>query len=177
LKLTGLYRYLLIASLVALSTNSHAQTQPCLNDLPESIRSTIEQDNWTILQLQDLAAEDIPVWKVNHPGQCPGVTAGNFYPKAKTSYLVAMIQRDEKKLTEKLLLVYLKKDKTETHVVVPPTQVPDPSVVWKLHPGHYLGIDGKASISRESFVFEKLVGPARQYYYQGTTLKSIVLSR
>ena len=35
----------------------------------------------------------------------------------------------------------------------------------------------KTTISRESFVYEKLVGPANQYYYDGSHLKSLVLSR
>jgi len=49
--------------------------------------------------------------------------------------------------------------------------------VWKLPPGHYAGVDGKrASISRDSFVFEKVASSATQFYYQGSKLQSFIIS-
>jgi hypothetical protein len=170
---------------IVISLAAHVYAEDCLNNLPASIRSAVEQDNWTILQPQDLAGTDPQRWKGNHPGECPGVTSGNFYPKGKTSYLVALIQRDptqgseQNKQLEKLTLVYLKKDNPIILVVIPPTQVAAPMVVWKLHPGGYQDLYGtkKVKISRESFVYEKLVGPANQFYYDGSHLKSLVLSR
>jgi hypothetical protein len=165
-----------VAIFIAISTHSHAQT--CLNGLPESLRSAIEQDHWTIVQPEDLSEADLRFWKNGHPGECPGVAAGDFSSKAKSSFIVALIQRDDQKnLLEQVLLVTLKKNRPVTEVAVPPTQVPTPRVVWKLAKGRYLGIDGtKASISRNSFVFEKLVGSAKQYYYDGSHLKSFILS-
>jgi len=178
----SLYQGILLAIVISLS--AHARAEDCLNGLPQSVRSTVEQDNWTILQPQDLAGNDLQVWKVNHPGDCPGVTSGDFYPKGKPAFLVALIQHDQtqgsdqKNLLEKLALVYLKKDQPITEVVVPSDPVAAPLVVWKIRPGHYLGIDGtKASISRDSFIYERPAGPARQFYYDGTRLKSFVISR
>jgi hypothetical protein len=179
----SVYKGILFAIVISFAAHVHAED--CLNNLPASIRSAVEQDNWTILQPQDLAGTDPQRWKGNHPGECPGVTSGNFYPKGKTSYLVALIQRDPTQASEqnnqleKLTLVYLKKDNPITVVVIPPTQVPAPMVVWKLHPGGYQDLYGtkKVTISRESFVYEKLVGPANQFYYDGSHLKSLVLSR
>jgi hypothetical protein len=174
---------ILFASLLSLS--AHTRAEDCLNNLSPSIRTAVEQDNWTILQPQDLAGTDPQRWKGNHPGECPGVTSGNFYPKGKTSYLIALIQRDPTQAAEqtsrleKLTLVYLKKDSPITVPVIPPTEVPAPMVVWKLHRGSYQDLYGakKVTISRESFVYEKLVGPANQFYYDGSHLKSLVLSR
>jgi hypothetical protein len=173
---------ILLAFVISLSAHSHAED--CLNSLPQSVRSTVEQDNWTILQPQDLAGNDLQVWKVNHPGECPGVASGDFYPKGKPAFLVALVQHDQtqgsdqKNLFEKLTLVYFKKNLPVTEVVVPPTEVVAPFVVWKIRPGHYLGIDGtKASILRDSFIYERPAGSARQFYYDGTHLKSFVISR
>jgi hypothetical protein len=173
----SLYKGMLLA--IFICYGRYSQAENCLSNLPQSVISAVEQDNWTILQPQDLAGNDPQVFKVNHPGECPGVVAGNFYPKGKTSFLVATIQQDnQKNLLEKLTLVYIKKDHPITGVVVPPNQVAAPYVVWKLHPGHYQDLYGKkTTISRESFVYEKLVGPANQFYYDGTRLKSFVISR
>jgi len=179
----SVYKGILLAIFISLSGHA-AHAEDCLNNLPQSVRSTVEQDNWTILQPHDLAGNDLTLWRLNHPGECPGVTSGDFYPKGKPAFLVALIQRDptqgsdQKNLLEKLMLVYIKKDQPISQVVVPPAQVAAPLVVWKIRPGHYLGIDGtKATISRDSFIYEKLAGPSQQFYYDGTRLKSFVISR
>lgn len=178
----SLYRSFLLATFISLSV--HVYAEDCLNNLPQSIRSTVEQDNWTILQPQDLADDELKLWKINHPGECPGIASGDFYPKGKPAFLVALIQRDrtqasdQRNLLEKLTLIYLKKDQPVTEIIVSPTQVDALFVVWKLRPGHYMGIDGtKASISRDSFIYERPAGSAKQFYYDGTRLKSFVISR
>jgi len=173
----GLSKWILIAALFAVSAHTYAE--PCLSGLPDSARAAVEQDNWTIVQREDLSEADQRVWKNGHPGECPGVAAGNFSPRAKSSFIVALIQRDfQKNLTEKVVLVTMKKDRSETELAVTTISIATPYVVWKLPKGRYLGIDGtKASISRNSFVFEKLVGPASQYYYDGSRLKTFVISR
>jgi len=172
-----LNKWVLVATL--LSNGVHARAESCLNSMPDTVRSTAEQDNWTILQPQDLPDTDLKIWKNAHQGQCPGVATGNFSPKADTSFVIALIQSDDQKnLLEKVVLVTQKKGQSETAVVVSPMQVKSPSVVWKLPPGHYAGIDGtKAGISRDSFVVEKINSSAKQFYYQGNRLQSFVISR
>jgi len=169
---------------IAISLSAHAYAEDCLGNLPPTAQSAVEQDHWTIVQPHDLLGSDPDRWKGNHPGECPGVTSGNFYPKGKPAFLVALVQKnpvqgaDQASTLEKLTLVYFKKNRPVTVAVIPPTQIPAPLVVWKLHPGRYMDIYGsKTTISRESFVYEKLVGPANQYYYDGSHLKSLVLSR
>lgn len=173
----SLYKWILIAAFLAIPARSHAEA--CLNGLPETLRAAVEQDNWKIVQRDDLSESDIRVWKNNHPGECPGVASGSFSPKFKQSFIVALIQRDgQNNLLEKVLLVTQKKNQPVTEDAVTTLAVATPYVVWPLKKGRYLGIDGtKASISRDSWVFEKLVGPASQYYYQGSNVKSFVLSR
>ena len=173
----NLPKWLQIALLLAVSTYTRAEG--CPTDLPDSARAAIEHDNWKILQPLDLPMADAKMFKNAHQGQCPGVAAGNFYPKADSSFLVALIQQDDQKiLTEKLVLVTLKKGQMETAEAIPPTQITKPSVVWKLGPGHYAGIDGtKAHLSRDSFVYEQIVSTAKQFYYDGTHLRSFVISR
>lgn len=170
-------KWVLVA--ILLSSAVHSRAESCLNGLSDSVRSTVEQDNWTILQPQDLPDTELKIWKNAHQGQCPGVTTGNFFPKVDTSFVIALIQGDDQKnLLEKVIIVTQKKDRSETAVVVSPTQVKSPSVVWKLLPGHYAGIDGtKAAISRDSFVVEKINSSAKQFYYQGNRLQSFVISR
>jgi hypothetical protein len=172
-------RLLLAATLVLSPSAGLAQSSVCLSAMPDYLRSTVEQDNWKILQPQDLAINDIPVWKSNHAGQCPGVASGNFYPKAQSSYIVALIRRDGERVEEQTLLLTLnKKNRTETSVIIPPAAVNAIAVVWKLPRGRWRGIDGTiASISHDSFVSEQIISTATQYYYDGKHLKSFPLSR
>jgi hypothetical protein len=168
----------LILAATFLSVSTHLRAQDCLGNLPDSLRSTVEQDNWKIVQPGDIPQDDWKLWKNTHQGQCPGVAVGNFFPKADTSFIVALIQQqDPKTVLEKLVLITTKKGQPSIEIIVPPTQASTPSVVWKLPQGHYAGIDGtKASISRDSFVFEKVASSAKQFYYQGSHLQSFTIS-
>lgn len=169
--------WLLIATFAMIS--AQARAEGCLSDMPDSARAAVELDNWKILQPLDLSMADAKIFKNAHQGQCPGVAAGDFFPKADSSYLVALVQQDgQKNLTEKLVLVTLKKGRTETEVVIPPAPVTIPSVVWKLGPGHYAGVDGThTKLSRDSFVYEQIDSSAKQFYYEGSHLHSFVISR
>jgi hypothetical protein len=171
-----LVRWALIALLITVS--SHVRAEDCLSGLPDSLRSAVEQDHWKILSPFDLPSADWKLWKNAHQGQCPGVAAGNFYPKTNSSYVVALIQGDDpKNLLEKVVLVAEKKGQPITEIVVNPAQAATLSVVWRLAPGHYAGVDGKsASISRDSFIFEKIASSATQFYYQGSKLQSFTIS-
>jgi hypothetical protein len=168
----------LVLAAIFVAISVHARAQDCLSGMSESLKSTVEQDNWKIVQPGDVPMDDWKLWKNTHQGQCPGVAVGNFFPKADSSYVVALIQEDDqKKMLEKLVLVTMKKGQTTTEVVVPPTQVTVPFVVWKQAPGHYAGVDGtRASISRDSFIFEKVASSAKQFYYQGSKLQSFTIS-
>jgi len=176
LKLTNLTRAILIAMLFSVS--AHLRAEDCLSGLPDSLRSAVEQDHWKILSPFDIPSNDWKLWKNAHQGQCPGVAVGNFFPKTDSSFVVALIQGDDSKnLLEKVVLLTEKKGQTITEIVVNPTQVASPSLVWKLPPGHYAGVDGKrAAISRDSFVFEKVASSATQFYYQGSKLQSFIIS-
>lgn len=171
-------RLKLILVLAVFAISAHAYAADCLSDLPDSLRSTLEQDGWKILSPFDIPTDDWKLWKNAHQGQCPGVAVGNFFPKTGSSFIVALIQgNDPKNLLEKVLLITTKKGQTITEIVVNPIQTKNPSVVWKLPPGHYGGVDGtKAGISRDSFVVEKVSASATQFYYQGSNLKSFSIS-
>jgi hypothetical protein len=169
-------KLILLATLLSIS--AHTRAEDCLSGLPDSLKSTVEQDHWKILSPFDLPSAEWKIWKNAHQGQCPGVAVGNFYPKSDSSFVVALIQGDDpKNLLEEVVLVTLKKGQPLTEIVVNPAQAATLSVVWKLPPGHYAGVDGtKASISRDSFVFEKVSSSATQFYYQGSKLQSFVIS-
>jgi len=172
-------RFNLILAVMVLSISAtQARAADCLSNLPDSLRSTVEQDHWKILSPFDLPTDDWKLWKNAHQGQCPGVAVGNFYPKTDNSYIVALIQGDDpKNLLEKVVLLTEKKGQPITEIVVNPVQATALAVVWKLPPGHYAGVDGKkASISRDSFIFEKIASSATQFYYQGSKLQSFVIS-
>jgi hypothetical protein len=176
MKVMNLTRWILIAMLVSVSTNLKAED--CLSGLSDTLRSVVEQDHWKILSPFDIPSNDWKLWKNAHQGQCPGVAAGNFFPKTDSSYVVALIQGDDpKNLLEKVVLLTEKKGQIITEVIVNPVQVAGPSLVWKLPPGHYAGVDGKkAATSRDSFVFEKVASSATQFYYQGSKLQSFIIS-
>jgi len=172
----GRLKLILVLAVFAISAQAHAAD--CLSNLPDSLRSTVEQDGWKILSPFDIPTDDWKLWKNAHQGQCPGVAVGNFYPKTNSSYIVALIQgSDPKNSLEKIVLVTEKKGQPITEIVVNPIQASTLSVVWKLSAGHYAGVDGKrASISRDSFVYEKIASSATQFYYQGSNLKSFPIS-
>jgi hypothetical protein len=172
----NLLKLTLIAGLVSLPL--HARAADCLSGLPDTLRSAVEQDHWKILSPFDLPTSDWKIWKNAHQGECPGVTVGNFYPKTDSSFIVALIQGDDSKnLLEKVVLITTKKGQTITEIVVNPVQTSAPATVWKLPPGHYAGVDGtQASISRNSFVYEKVSAAATQFYYHGSDLRSFIIS-
>jgi hypothetical protein len=176
----------LITALLAAATHSPAQS--CLKGLPQSLRSAVEQDGWTIVQPHDLPQPDLEIWNNTHLGECPGVAVGNPSPKAKPYFIVALIQQDgPKNFIEKVLLITMKQNQPMRQsqvvadkqspplikVAVPETTVSTPHVVW-LQRDDYLGID--PAPSRDSFVFEKLAGPASQPIIQGSHIKSFVAS-
>jgi len=171
-----LIRAILIATLF--SACSHGRAEDCLSVLPDSFRSSVEQDHWKILSPFDIPTDDWKLWKNAHQGQCPGVAVGNFFPKTKSSFVVALIQGDDSKnLLEKVVLLTEKKGQPITEIVINPIQVATPSVVWKLAPGHYAGVDGTlVHLSRDSFVYEKIASTAKQFYYKGTHLDSFTIS-
>ena len=175
-KLTNLPGAILIALLF--SASAYSRAEDCLSGLPDSLRSAVEQDHWKILSPFDIPSDDWKLWKNTHQGQCPGVAVGNFFPKTDSSFVVALIQgEDPKNLLEKVVLLTQKKGQPMTEVVINPVQVARPSLVWKLPPGHYAGVDGKrAMISRDSFVVEKVASSATQFYYQGSKLQSFIIS-
>jgi hypothetical protein len=176
MKVMNLARWILIAMLFSVSATLHAED--CLSGLPDTLRSAVEQDHWKILSPFDIPSNDWKLWKNAHQGQCPGVAVGNFFPKTDSSFVVALIQgEDPKNLLEKVVLLTEKKGQTITEIIVSPVQVTGPSLVWRLPPGHYAGVDGKrAATSRDSFVFEKVASSATQFYYQGSKLQSFIIS-
>src|SRR5215469_18454187 len=95
-------KWILINALLVAATQSPAQT--CLSGLPESLRSAVEQDKWTVLQPRDLSESELILWKADHPGQCPGVATGAS--KTNQYFTVALIHPDgPNDLLEKVLLV------------------------------------------------------------------------
>ena len=175
-KLANFTQWILVAVLLASAAHLHAED--CLSNLPDSMIQRVDQRLDKILSPFDLPSADWKLWKNAHQGQCPGVAVGNFYPKTDNSYIVALIQGDDpKNLLEKVVLLTEKKGQPITEIVVNPVQATALAVVWKLPPGHYAGVDGKkASISRDSFIFEKIASSATQFYYQGSKLQSFVIS-
>ena len=179
MKLTNLPKLLL--AVLCLGICTHAQAADCLSNLPDALKSAVEQENWKILSPFDLPSEDWKLWKNAHQGQCPGVTVGNFSPKASSktgSWVVALIQGDDpKNQLEQLVLVTTKKGQPITEIIAPPTQATTLAVVWRLPPGHYVGIDGTtAGISRDSIIYEKVASSARQFYYHGSQIQSFPIS-
>jgi hypothetical protein len=169
---------ILIAALFSFPARLHAQAQECLSGLPDAIKSIVEQDHWKIVSPYDIPSDDWKLWKNAHQGQCPGVAVGNFTSK-EPSYVVALTLGDDpKNLLEKVMFISMKKGQPLSEIVVSPAQVPTPYVVWKLPPGHYAAVDGNhASISKDSFVYEKIAGSATQFYRQGNKFDSLLISR
>jgi hypothetical protein len=175
-KLPTLPRLILVAILFSIPANLRAQD--CLSGLPDALKSAVEQDHWKIVSPFDIPSDDWKLWKNAHQGQCPGVAVGNFTSKEPTYVVALTLGDDPKNLLEKVVFVSTKKGQPITEIVVSPVQVTTPSVVWKLPPGHYAAVDGNhASISKDSFVYEKIAGTATQFYRHGDKFESLLISR
>lgn len=167
-------KWILIPALVAFATCLPAQS--CFSGLPDTLRSAVEQDNWTIVQPSDLSEADFRVWNADHPGQCPGVAARASSPKAKPYFIVALILHDgPQNLFEKVLLVTSKKDQPVTKVAIATRTVNVPYVVW-LQKGRLASGNEQASVANDSFIFEKLVSPASRLL-PGSHVNSFAFSK
>ena len=163
-------KWILINALLAASTHLPAQT--CLSGMPESLRSAVEQDQWTIVQPHNLSESDLSLWNSNHPGQCPGVAAGNTSSKTNQYFVVALIHPDgPKSMLEQVVLVTRKKNRPVTQEAVALRIVTTPHVVW-LQKDSSLGIDVTAA--GDSFVFERVSAPASQLIIQVSRIKSLL---
>ena len=161
-------RMILIGSLLTASTHLPAQT--CLSGMPASLQSVVEQDKWTIVQPQDLSESDLILWKTDHPGQCPGVAAGNPSSQTDRYFIVALIHPDgPKNILEKVVYVTTKNNRPVIKEAVSMWAVSTPRVVW-FQKGRYLD----AAATRDSFVFEKISAPATQTAYQASPIKSFL---
>ena len=133
--------------------------------------------DWRVVKLTDLPLDDQKLWEPSHDGRCPGIAAGKFTGGEKLSYAVALI-RDQPsgRILEQLIILAPEGDSFRRAVLIKPTNVVSPFVVWKVPPGKYKGVDqGKTvQIVHDSFVYEKLEAYATQYYYDGGRLHSIV---
>jgi hypothetical protein len=159
-------QWILINALLAASTQLPAQT--CLSGMPESLRSVVEQKQWTIVQPQDLSQTDLSLWNSYHPGQCPGVAAGRPSSKAKRYFIVALIHPDgPNSMLEEVLLVTQQKGRPVTQEALLRI-VSTPHVIW-LQDDPY-PFDGASS--RDSFVFERVSGRASQLIVQDNQIKS-----
>jgi hypothetical protein len=171
----SLHNRILVATALLASSFAHAQS--CQKALPEPVRASVEQYNWTIVHPEDLTESDLRSWKNSHPGLCPGVATGNFHHNSNPTYVIALIQKSGPDIFEKVLVLTVKKQAANIEIVVPPTNVPNPFVVWTLPSRRYLGVDGaNVNIPQDSFAYEQLVGASRQYYYDGSQLKSFQMS-
>jgi hypothetical protein len=160
---------ILITALLAASTHSPAQT--CLSGMPESLRSVVEQDQWTIVQPQNLSESDLTLWNRSHPGQCPGVATGNPFSKTNRYFIVALIHPDgPNSLIEQVLLVTRKKNRPVTEEAVPMRLVSTPHVVWLQKDRYFQDI----TASRDSFIYERVSGPASQLIIQDSQIKSFL---
>jgi hypothetical protein len=162
-------QWILINALLAAS--AHVSAQTCLSGMPESLRSAVEQDKWTIVQPRDLSESDLGLWNSDHPGQCPGVAAGNLSSRANRYYIVALIHPDgPNSLLEQVLLVTRKKNRPVTEEAVSLRIVTTPHVVW-LQKDHYFR---DITASRDSFIYERVSGPASQLIIQDSQIKSFL---
>jgi len=152
--------------------------QDCISRIPLSVRNIVsEYKGWRIVSLADLPQDDQKLWTTSRNGQCPGVAIGNFTGGTNLSYVVALMRSQQSGgLQEQLVTLTQDGELLKTNVVVAPTNVTSPFVVWKVPPGTYKGVDQNkiVRIVNDSFVYEKMEAYARQYYYDNGRVRSIV---
>ena len=149
----------------------------CVSSIPDKACEVISNFNgWKIGKLTDLPADDQRLWTNSHDGQCPGVAAGHF-SEDKLSYAVALLRNQRSGgLQEQLVVLVPEGNSFRSQVVVKPTTVVSPFVIWKVPPGKYKGVDqdNTVQIAHDSFIYEKMEAYATQYYYDEGRLRSIV---
>ncbi len=154
------------------------RAEECSSVVPESGHKLLADfPGWRIVLLNDLPTDDIGLWNAANRGRCPGVAVGNFVNEYAQSYAIALIRKNPSgKLEEQLLLLAPKGRTLSRLVVVRPTLVVSPFVVWRVPPGKYSGVDKDESVSVEhdSFVYEKIEATATQYYFVNGHLRSLL---
>lgn len=154
----------------------------CDLTLPAEVRAHLDREKeagWRVVTERDLAADDAAIWMQLHGEKCPGIVRGDFEGSDDTSFVVSLIRaKPSGSHEQKLLLLRHRSGGLAVTVVVPPTVVVNPLVLWKRAPGSYRGVyEHRAiAIATESFVFEKLEAAATQYYIRDGTIHNLLIS-
>ena len=131
---------------------------------------------WRVVTLEDLPEDDRDLWGREHAGQCPGAVVGRFTDDSRYSYAVALLQSGPGgKLLEQLVAILPAGNRLSRVVLVKPTTVVSPFVVWAVPPGKYAGVDGAPAVSvpHDSIIYEKMEATANQFFYLDGRFRSI----
>jgi|SRR5579864_6753224 len=159
-------------------TSCVCHADECGSLIPEPGRKLISgAHEWKIVEGKDLPEDDAGMWASAHTGKCPGIAVGDFTGGHTPSYAIAMIRKEPSgKYVEQLVLLITRNGVFSRLIVVSPTSVVSPFVVWTVPPGKYKGADQHTivSVPHESFVYEKMEAFATQYYYTDGRLHSLI---
>lgn len=152
--------------------------EPCY--LPTTARDmlTTKLPAWTIVSMSDLTEHDRALWTAKHSRNCPGVAVGNYFGTREPSYAVALINRQQAKMLETLVvfkpnngsyeLIDLSKAQEATRVLV----------VFMLGPGVFEDLETGERVKshNDAVAYEDIAAGMLVYVWRSGKFKEIQLS-
>jgi hypothetical protein len=162
-----LFKSILFFSVLLFVSVGQAATHCCKerNDIIDSYLDA--HPGWSIVETSDLPDDDKALWKNYHEGLCPGIAIVDVDGGGRKSYALALKRKVKDVVFEKLVVLKGSAGAFSEHVLVNPTRVISPFVVYRVGPGKYLDHNtGKTiRIAHDSIVYEKMEAISMQFYF------------
>jgi hypothetical protein len=128
----------------------------------------------SVVTLSDLPEDDQALWKKAHGDSCPGMVAVDLDGTGRRSFALALLQRVNGKNVEQLVML----TGAASNVLVEPTDVISPFVVWRANPGRFPNLltGADVHIPHESIVYEKIEATSTLFYRSHGKIRSLLAS-
>ncbi|HTV84463.1 MAG TPA: hypothetical protein VME63_03615 [Dyella sp.] len=170
---------LLILQMVILSCGSitrlsHAGVQCNGSEVQLELRKNYP--GWQVVRLEDLRSEDRDLWVKQHGIDCPGIFEAHLKSQTYKSFVLTIFKKN-RELQQILLIVDEGKGSHPVTVLDGPRKVAYLSVVSKMSPGAYWGVDGrKVDVSLDSVLYEAIEAGSTLYYFRDGRFSYISVS-
>jgi hypothetical protein len=154
--------------LTALGCVAPAHADADCNKLPPEVADYLRANSgWKIVQFSDLVSDDQALWNQYSRGQCPGMTLVDFDGSGKKFHALALLQRSNGQLLEKVVVFRLSKRGLEEHILSEAGPASRADVIYRVGPGktHEWDNSKEFLVPHDSLIYEHMESAARQYYY------------